>query len=263
MTAGITAPNVANYLIGKGVILLKPVGDSVFYPVGNVPTLEITPTVDKLDHFSSMEGTKTKDDTVVLTKSGTIRMVMEEITAKNIALLMLGDVTTDVYGLPTINLFSRSSLESAFRFYGTNDKGPRWFIDLPRVIWNPSGAFSPVSDAYATLEATGEWAASAGVFGTMSLLAEAGTEAPQNVLAPSISPSVLHSGTVATVSRGAWIGASSYTYQWKKATVAISGATSQTYTIVVGDVGSSITCTVTATNTVGSTSATTAGITPT
>src|SRR5262245_11811478 len=137
MTAGIHSPSTNNYLIGKGVILLKPEGATDYYPVGNVPTLEITPTVDKLDHFSSMEGTKAKDETIVLTKSGTIRMVMEEITAANISLLMLGDWTEDGYGGAVVQLFSRASITSAFRFYATNDKGPRWFFDLPKVIWNP------------------------------------------------------------------------------------------------------------------------------
>ncbi len=120
MTVGVHAPDTRNYLIGKGFILLKPEGEADYYHVGNVPELEITPDVETLEHFSSMEGSKTKDEVIVLTKSGTIRMVMEEVTARNIALLMLGDVTEDSYGNPTIDLFSTTSLTTAFRFYGNN-----------------------------------------------------------------------------------------------------------------------------------------------
>jgi hypothetical protein len=256
MTAGINAPSTKNYLIGKGVCLLKPEGASDFYPVGNVPTLDITPTIEKLEHFSSMEGTKTKDEVIVLSKSGTIKMVMEEITADNIALLMLGDVTKTGYSA-SIALFSRASLTSAFQFYGTNDKGPRWFIDIPRVIWNPSGAFSPISDAYAKLEATGEWSALEGDFGTMTLMAEAGTVAPQNVLAPYIAGDLTNGGT-GEVFIGAWIGASGYTYQWKAASTPKGTDKTQVF-----DTTGSWTCDVTATNAIGNTLVTTAAVTVT
>jgi len=256
MTAGIQSPSTKNLLIGKGVCLLKPEGASSFYPVGNVPSLDITPTVEKLEHFSSMEGTKTKDEVIVLSKSGTIKMTMEEVTANNIALLMLGDVTATGYGA-SIALFSRASITSAFQFYGTNDKGPRWKIDIPKVIWNPSGAFSPISDAYAKLEATGEWSALEGDFGTMTLLPEAGTTAPTNVLLPYIGGK-LQNGQTGEVFIGAWIGASGYTYQWK-----LSAANKGTEKTQVFDATGSWTCVVTATNAIGSTTATTAAVTVT
>lgn len=252
MTIGIHSPDTGNYLIGKGFVLLKPVGDTDYYHVGNVPELEITPDVETLEHFSSMEGTKVKDEVIVLTKSGTIRMVMQEITARNIALLMLGDVDEDGYGGATIDLFSRSSIETAFKFYGNNDKGPRWFFDLPRVIWNPSGAFAPISDEYAGMEATGEWASDGGDFGTATLLSPAGTAAPVNVLAPIVTGSLIEGG-VLTANNGAWVGASSFTYQWNADGSPISLATSKTYTLTNAEVGSVISVEVTAANTIGST----------
>jgi hypothetical protein len=252
MTAGIHSPSTKNLLIGKGVCLLKPEGATDYYPVGNVPSLDITPTVEKLEHFSSMEGTKTKDEVIVLSKSGTIKMVMEEITADNIALLMLGDVTKSGYAGygAEIALFSRASITSAFLFYGTNDKGPRWKIDIPKVIWNPSGAFSPISDAYAKLEATGEWSALEGDFGTMTLLAEAGTTAPVNVLKPYIGGD-LSVGETGEIFVGAWIGASGYTYQWKNGVTNKGTEKTQTF-----DGAGSWTCVVTATNAIGTTNVT-------
>src|SRR5262252_7631182 len=186
-TPGVRSPNTDNYLIGKGICLFKLDGADEFRHMGNVNSLEITPAVEKFEHFSSMEGTKTKDLTLVLSKSGEIKIVMEEATAENIAMLMLGDVDESAYGTgTTIDLFSRSSLTGAFRFYGNNDQGPRWFIDIPRVTFNPSGAFSPISEELAQMEVTGDWEVKDGDWGTMTLLAQAGTEAPENVLAPDI-----------------------------------------------------------------------------
>ena len=49
-----------------------------------------------------------------------------------------------------------------------------------------------------------------------------------------------------------------YTYQWKRNGTAISGATSMTYTTVTADLGDTLTCTVIASNSAGSASATSA-----
>jgi hypothetical protein len=72
-------------------------------------------------------------------------------------------------------------------------------------------------------------------------------------------------GQTLTVTNGTWTGSpTSYTRQWKAAGVAISGATATTYVPVAGDVGKTITCTVTAvksgTASVSATSAATAAV---
>lgn len=63
-----------------------------------------------------------------------------------------------------------------------------------------------------------------------------------NAALPSISGAV-QTGNVLTGSDGSWTNYidPAYTYQWLKDGVAISGATSNTYTVVSGDVGHSIT----------------------
>jgi predicted secreted protein len=78
---------------------------------------------------------------------------------------------------------------------------------------------------------------------------------PTNTLLPSISgtPQV---GQVLTAIPGTWTGNPSFTYQWRNEGVDIGGATSVTYTPVVGDVGDVLTVRVTATNTSGSANAT-------
>lgn len=64
-------------------------------------------------------------------------------------------------------------------------------------------------------------------------------------------------GQTLTVTNGTWKGYQPvYTRQWQKAGVNITGATATTYVPVAGDVGSAIRCIVTATNHIGSVSAT-------
>jgi hypothetical protein len=79
---------------------------------------------------------------------------------------------------------------------------------------------------------------------------------PVNVVAPVVSGTATSGQTLSTTN-GTWIGVPTptYTYQWQRGGSNISGATSSSYTLVNGDVGSAIRCVVTATNAVGSASA--------
>jgi predicted secreted protein len=81
--------------------------------------------------------------------------------------------------------------------------------------------------------------------------------APTNTVLPAIS-GVAQVGQVLTAYPGVWTAAPAFTYQWKKDGVDIGGETDQTYTPVVGDVGSAITVAVTGTNSAGSATATSA-----
>lgn len=81
--------------------------------------------------------------------------------------------------------------------------------------------------------------------------------APVNTAAPSLS-GIRTQGQVLTTSNGSWSGSPipTFTYQWQRNASNIAAATAQTYTLVLADVGQSITCIVTATNGSGSASAT-------
>ena len=87
------------------------------------------------------------------------------------------------------------------------------------------------------------------------------TTKPANTAAPSITGTVQQTHSL-TANHGSWTGApTAYAYQWqrcKSSCANISGATSSTYTLGSGDVGDTIDVTVTATNTGGSTTATSA-----
>lgn len=85
--------------------------------------------------------------------------------------------------------------------------------------------------------------------------------APTNSTLPAIS-GLLTLGATLTAYEGVWANeATSYTYQWKNAGVNISGATNRTYVIQAGDSGDLLTVAVTAVNSAGSATATSAGVT--
>jgi hypothetical protein len=91
-----------------------------------------------------------------------------------------------------------------------------------------------------------------------------GDSAPANTVEPAITGTAT-TGNVLTCNNGSWSGSPSptFTKQWKRDGANISGETGNTYTLVGGDEGHSIKCTVTATNTQGSASADSNTVTPT
>lgn len=272
MAYGVTSPDVSNLAVGKGFILFKPEDQANFFHVGNVPTFTFTPKVTVLDHYSAMQGTRLKDLTIVTEKSGEVKMDLEELTAQNLAMLVMGDVGVDggTPPNPQVQIFSRSSLIGELKFYATNEVGPRWYVDLLSVNLVPSGDFSPIVDnAFVKMIVNGSVQAVDGVFGTMTLMPPLSTVAPENVLLPTITgmtgtagaPKV---GDVLSASVGGWVGASTYTFAWQSVTgsagpwVPISGQTAKTYTVVSGDVGKTFKVAVTGHNTKGTTIATSA-----
>lgn len=99
------------------------------------------------------------------------------------------------------------------------------------------------------------------ISGQITLTAAA---APVNTLLPSVagSDATPSSGDTLTAVEGVWSGEpATYTYQWKKDGSNISGATNKTYTVVGGDSTHAISVAVTAGNSAGSATATSAPLT--
>ena len=86
---------------------------------------------------------------------------------------------------------------------------------------------------------------------------------PANTALPVISGPILVGSTL-TTTNGTWTGfpPPGFTYQWKRGGSAISGATGNIYLLVSADTGATITVTVTAINSAGNASATSAGVGP-
>ena len=77
---------------------------------------------------------------------------------------------------------------------------------------------------------------------------------PTNSAVPTISGTA-QVGQTLTATTGTWThNPTSFTYQWKRAGTSISGATASTYVPVTGDVGNTLTVSVVATNSGGSSS---------
>ena len=156
MPVSLIAPDTDNYQVGKGIVSFKPEGATEFIDLGNVAEFEYTPNIEKLDHFSSRTGVKTKDRSIVLTRSGELRILMEELTANNLAMLLLGVVDPAAVGGASIDIFAIDSVNGEVKFVATNEVGPRWDLNFYNVEFVPSGSFNPISDEWNQIEITGQ-----------------------------------------------------------------------------------------------------------
>lgn len=168
----LASPNILNYTIGKGKVYIKLSGDSDRRPIGNCPEFEFTPEIEKLEHFSSMEGVRERDRTVVLEKKATLRVVFEEMTAENLKIALLGALSDGSGGDQIIDIFSESSVTAEVWFDGENDVGPKWNYYFPQVDFIPSSAIPLLSEEWMQVEINGDVQKVGGSFGTATKVAD-------------------------------------------------------------------------------------------
>ena len=175
MPVSLSSPDTGNLYIGKGIVSFKnlTLEESDFRDLGNVPEAELTLEIEELEHFTSREGTRSKDLVVVLEKGGNVRFVMEEWTPDNAALFfMSGSVDELAPGGPTFDILASNAIEGEWKFHGTNDVGPNYDIHLHNVRIIPSGSINLINEAeFGGIEVTAEmlFSQSTGKFGTSQL----------------------------------------------------------------------------------------------
>lgn len=172
--AELASPNILNYALLKGNVYFTQVGGSRRH-LGNCILFDTEPSVEKLDHFSSMVGVKTKDQSVVLSKTLTLTLTLEEITLSNLRIALFGGPvtagdTTDGAGNDGFDIFAVSEVRGVLEIEGSNDVGPKYSARFPNVTFTPNGATSLMGgDDWANIPLTGEALAVNGVPGRMWL----------------------------------------------------------------------------------------------
>jgi len=171
------SPNVMNYTIGKGIVSIKLESDVDYRDIGNCPEFEFTPEIEKLEHLSSREGIKTTDRTEILSKKGTLRIVMEEITPENLEIALIGERTPSSSGQgDEIEIFSKSAVTASVKFVGTNDVGSKYTWIFNRVDFIPSSGINLISEEWLQVEISGDVTTVNGSFGTVTETADEETD---------------------------------------------------------------------------------------
>lgn len=168
------SPNVENLQVGKGIVSFKKEGDAEFRDLGNVTSMTLTPQIETLEHYTSRTGIKTRDRLIVRQQKATVKVVMEEITANNIALMVYGAIDEAAVGGPTVEIFGGLEVKGSLKFVGTNDIGPKVTMILDNVSWTPTGDLQMISDEWNNMEVEGallpaESGPRVGKFGTIQI----------------------------------------------------------------------------------------------
>lgn len=171
------------------------------------------------------------------------------------------DPEGEIDGLVMYQAVAANGLSAKFAFQTTR-------TDVTQVDWDfgddaevEDGGFRQVHafeevGTY-TVKATATFEDNSTADYTVSFVAGVLPAAPTNTALPTITGTA-QVGQTLTAANGTWTGSPTFTRQWKKGGVNISGATSATYVPVEGDIGATITVTITGTNAGGSASATSA-----
>jgi hypothetical protein len=157
LEGSLLSPNIGNYYVGKGIVSIKLLGESVFTDCGDVPLFEFMAKVTQLDHFSSRQGVRVKDFTAVIELAGTLTIQMGELTARNMGFALLGLPTGGPSPLPdTIQIFSQPVIYGAVKFVGTNAIGPVWTVNFPLVKLSPNKALGLIQNTWGTIDLEGD-----------------------------------------------------------------------------------------------------------
>lgn len=259
---GIISPTPKNLAVGKGFAIFTPDG-GVATHLGNCPKVIYSPKVTVLPHFSVMAGTKVQDFSTITELGGSLAIDMEEMTAFNLSLFFQGSINKSNPDAVTVGIYDvLEQISGRLQFFQTNNVGPRWFMDFTKVQIAPTGQFNPISDAYNAMTVTMTHVVDDdGLFGSLILQPDVKTVAPSNVFAPYIDgplklgdqPAYAQVGEIMTANVGQWIGAQGFAFAWSKDGTPIMGATAKTYIPVMGDIGDTLTVSITANNAIGST----------
>lgn len=150
------SPDVRNLVVGKANVYFKREGDTERRHIGNVTAFGAEPTIETLEHYSSMAGVRTRDRVVTLTRSATLTMTLEEWTPENLAIAFLGEVETDSEGNTVVLGLTQDLIRGELTAEMSNDVGPRYNFFFGAVALRPAGSVGIISEEWAEIEIEGD-----------------------------------------------------------------------------------------------------------
>ena len=94
-----SSPNTDNYTLGKGVVYFnqKDTNTGAYLgerDLGNAPEFTFSVSIEKLEHFSSRGGLKSKDKEIISQMTPSLSFTLDEVNKDNLAMLTLADMVT-------------------------------------------------------------------------------------------------------------------------------------------------------------------------
>lgn len=121
--------------------------------LGNCPKFAFKPEIETLEHFSSREGVKTRDQKVITALKGSLTVELDEITAENLQFALLGSLT-GVTGSRVVKVFANAQVTGEVKLVQTNSIGRRFVLKFGHVQVMPDQEIDFIGDDYSTLQTT-------------------------------------------------------------------------------------------------------------
>lgn len=152
----LTPHNVELYAVGKGILSIAEFSGGApgsYEDMGNCTSFEIEPTVERLPHYSSRSGFRTKDKNVVIQAEYTVTFELDEMAGVNVTKFVMGTLTSNV-----VNFLTTTGLgkEYALKFSSSNPVGPDFVWDLWKMTLTPNGSIQLIGEEWMVMSFTGE-----------------------------------------------------------------------------------------------------------
>jgi hypothetical protein len=112
--------------------------------MGNAPSIEIEPSVERLPHYSSMSGFRLKDKNPVIQTDYSVVFDLDEIAAPNLNKFLMGSLV----GGNVIRMMQGLNTEYALRFIANNPTGLNQRWDFWRGTLGPNGPMQLIGEEW-------------------------------------------------------------------------------------------------------------------
>jgi len=146
-----------NYAIGKGIMYIAewvgdtPPDEADFVDIGNAPSVEIEPVLERLPHYSSRQDFRLKDKNPVIQTEYNLNFQLDEPAAANLKVFLMGDIQNNV-----IAAMTNTAREYAVKFVSDNPIGPQWTWTFWKLTISPNGPMALVSEEWMVMDFLGE-----------------------------------------------------------------------------------------------------------
>jgi hypothetical protein len=121
--------------------------------LGNCPKFSFKPEIETLEHFSSRQGVKTRDQQIVTALKGALTVELDEITPENLQFALLGTMT-GAAGARVVKVFANAQVTGEVKLVQTNSIGRRFELKFGHVQVMPDQEIDFIGDDYSTIQTT-------------------------------------------------------------------------------------------------------------
>lgn len=123
-------PSTANYVLGRGVVYISPLVSGAptgYIDLGNAPSFSSSIDVEELLHQSSRTGTRVTDKRVIISRTVSLALTIDEITHDNLALFYVGSIAEATNPARAADIGTVGSPNTAVTFQAANWSKARWY----------------------------------------------------------------------------------------------------------------------------------------